>query len=467
MTHESTSLPPEHSRSTQAIALPPCALSLIEMLETAGFEAWCVGGFVRDALLGRPTNDIDIASSAHWTEVKNLCESHGLVVHETGTKHGTVTVVAYDEATGEPSAMEVTTFRADGTYTDSRHPASVSFVSTIEEDLARRDFTINALAYHPQRGIFDAFDGMGDLSRGIIRTVGNPERRFAEDALRILRACRFCSQLGFVIDEATLHSMTAHKGKLVKVSTERIVCELDGLLLGDNVAQAMLQTADVLCFVVPELSAMKGCTQRSKYHIYDVLEHTARTVEAAPKTRLLRWAALCHDMGKPAAAFTGPDGFEHFYAHAHVSELLTRGLCARFSFGSSFASDLQTLVIHHDDVIEPTPRSVKRALAKLRGDTQMLRALLDLKRADALTHAPQYASVELIDELERTLDKVIEGNEALTVRDLAVNGRDLMNLGFEQGPRIGKTLEALLRATIDDEAPNERKELLSIAKELL
>ena len=342
---------------TVVIPLPQRTLAALDALENAGFETWIVGGYVRDALLGRPSSDIDIATQAHWQDVQRVFEGQGYRTHETGTAHGTLTVIVDEQA------LEVTTYRSDGAYADARHPNQVSFVRTIAEDLARRDFTMNALAYHPARGLFDPYGGHADLEARIIRAVGDPDRRFSEDALRMLRACRFAAELGFAIDPNTFEGMLANKGLLPRISTERITHELQRLLLGEHAGRALTATVDVLAAVLPELVAMKGFEQRTPYHIYDVLEHTARVLDGVPPYPLVRWAALFHDMGKPAAFFTDEGGTGHFYGHAAISVMLARGIMDRLELSSAFAAQVLTLVERHDDVIDRTPKAVKRAFA--------------------------------------------------------------------------------------------------------
>ena len=435
-------------------ALPPSALTVLEVLEEGGFEAWCVGGFVRDALLGRPLHDVDVATDARWQEAQSLFAAAGLRTHEAGVAHGTLTVVAG----GEP--LEVTTYRVDGPYGDGRHPDAVSFSTSIEEDLARRDYTVNALAYHPQRGLLDPFGGLADLGAGVLRTVGDPRKRFEEDALRILRGCRFVSQLGFVLEEETWAAAVSQKSLLARVSVERIRAELDGLLCGAHAREALLGCVDVLSFALPELAAMRGFPQATPYHIYDVLEHTAWVVQRVPAEPALRWAALCHDMGKPAAAFTGPDGVGHFYGHAAVSVELARGILERLKAPGALREEVLALVRRHDDVVEATPRSVKRMLGRLGGDPALFRMLCALKRADALAQAPRCAPrAELADELERVLDEVLAADEAFTLAQLAVGGRDVLALGVEPGPTVGAALHAALDAVTDERVPNEAEAL--------
>ncbi len=459
--HSSGDTRSRYAVASPALPVPPQARRVIEVLEAAGFEAWCVGGFVRDSLLGRPVSDIDIACSALWPQTEEACLAAGMRVHRTGEKHGTVTVVCDD------AAFEVTTFRVDGAYSDARHPDEVRFVRSLEEDLARRDFTINAMAYHPLRGLADPFGGLEDARRGIIRTVGDPAQRFGEDALRILRACRFSSQLGFSFDSATYQAMLEGKRGLLRVSSERITAELQKLLLGGNVRDALLQTVDVLSAVLPELVAMKGFDQCTPYHCHDVLEHTARAMAGTPPYPLVRWAALFHDMGKPAAFFKEPGGRGHFYGHAKISVPLARGIMDRLTFSTAFRDRVLLLVERHDDVFDATPRAVKRALARMGGDVELFRALCDLKRGDASAQAPAYAEERMrrADDLLRVLDGILAEGEAFTLKHLAVNGRDAMDAGIAQGPSVGTALAAALDAVIDEQIPNDRETLLAFLDE--
>lgn len=436
-----------------AIELPAYALEAIAALEGAGFEAWCVGGCVRDALLNRPVNDYDIATSAPWAETERVMVQTGFSVHRTGVKHGTVT------ASLNGHALEITTFRTDGAYSDGRHPDTVEFVSSIEEDLARRDFTINAMAYHPDRGLLDCWGGMRDLEEGIIRTVGDGNRRFAEDALRILRGCRFASQLGFLIEPETKQAMWSHKMRMLNVSSERITHELTELLLGEHVRDALMDGIDIIGAILPELVAMKGFEQHTPYHIYDVWEHTAWVVQRSPKTPLARWAALFHDCGKPGAFFMDGDR-GHFYGHPRLSEALARGALARLTLAPRFVNDVLTLVRLHDRTIPATSSAVRRALAQLNGDTDLFRALIDIKRSDALAQsALGEPRVQLADDLERVLNEVLAADEAFSLKQLAINGDDVMALGVPAGPPVGEALNAALDAVIDGQSPNEREAL--------
>ncbi len=444
------------------IKVPTYGMRVYEVLSRSGFEAWFVGGFVRDALMGRTAHDIDLATNAPWQQVKSVCEADGMSTYETGVKHGTLTVVPDGE-----HPIEVTTYRFDGDYSDGRHPDAVIFTDSIREDLARRDFTMNAIAWQPTFGIFDPFDGMKDIERKTIRIVGDPAKRFSEDALRILRACRFVSQLGFSLDSQTASAMLQKKSLMENVSKERLTHELDELLLGSFVHDALLGTVDVLSYVLPELTALKECEQRTKYHCFDVLEHTAWAVQHAIPERLIRWAALCHDLGKPACAFFDDTGAEHFYGHAAVSAELAFGISQRLLMSTSFSSDLRFLVRHHSEKIVPTKKSVRRFLAKCGGDAPLMRQLLQLKRADIAAHAPAYATQgHVMDEIEDVLDDILACEDAFCVKMLAVNGHDIMRAGIPKGPEVGHALNWLLEEVVEERLPNDHNALMEAAHHL-
>ena len=440
------------------IYIPLYALAALDALEQAGHEAWFVGGCVRDALMGRPVNDYDIATSATWEQTEQAVLAAGLTAHRTGVKHGTLTAVA------DGQAIEITTYRADGEYSDGRHPDQVKFVTSIEEDLARRDFTVNALAYHPERGILDCWGGLRDLEDRTIRTVGDAEQRFFEDGLRVLRGCRFASQLGFSIDETTLAAMKKSKTMLFRVANERIVAELDKMLMGDFVHDALMDTIDVLVIIMPELAACKGFEQHTPYHIYDVWEHIAWVVQHAPKTRIARWAALLHDIGKPGA-FYMENGRGHFLGHPMLSVTLGGQILDRLGMSSAFKDKVLKVVRLHDYQIAATTRSVKRALNWLDGDVELFRTLCDIKVADALSQSDlSEKRLTLARELPAVLDEVIASQDAFTVAQLAVNGHDVMALGIPAGPEVGALLSRALEEVIDDRLPNEREALLAFLK---
>lgn len=436
-------------------AIPSQAFTALSVFDTAGEEGWLVGGCVRDVLLNRPIHDVDIACSTLWTESKTLFSNYR--THETGTQHGTITAVV-DEL-----PLEITTFRTDGAYKDGRHPEQVQFVRTIEEDLARRDFTINAMAYHPVRGMVDPYGGSSDCAAGVIRCVGDPFQRFSEDALRILRAVRFQAQLGFEIENSTLEAILEHRELLRGISIERIREELTKTLCGPFACEAIMQCIDVIGVIIPELLQQKGFDQRTPYHCYDVLEHSARTVENTPNTPLLRWAALLHDIGKPVSFFEDETGRGHFYGHAKAGVPLAQNILKRLNFGKPFIEDVCLLVRHHDDVVPLAAKSVRKALRRMNGDAQMFRNFCAIQIADSEAHASEFRNrTEHARQLEALLEEILACDEAFCIKDLAVNGSDLMDLGVEQGPLIGKTLNRLLDEVIEENVRNERKALLNL-----
>ncbi len=445
------------------ITLPSEAIQLLDVLDAAGGQAWTVGGCVRDAILGRPCADVDIACSFLWEKTKEVCESAGMRVHETGTKHGTVTVICNE------IAFEVTTFRSDGEYNDARHPSEVRFVSTIEEDLARRDFTMNALAFRPDKGILDPYGGIADMQANKIRAVGDPDERFSEDALRILRACRFASELGYSIDTETYKGMLKNKGLLIKISAERITSELQRLLLGPCAGKTILTCVDALSVVLPELVSMKGFEQHSRYHVYDVLEHTAKVIDGVPAYPLVRWAALFHDSGKPGCYFTDDAGCGHFYEHPKLSAPIARGALHRFTFSNAFIEKVVTLVYHHDDIVAASPKSVRKMLRKLDGDIDLFHSLCDLKRGDARGKTPNIVDdqVELVDDIERIANELEAAGCAFSITSLAINGKDVLDLGVPAGPTVGKILNSALDAVIEESVPNTKDALLDFTKHLL
>ena len=438
--------------------MPPCVFAVIDLLETAGYETWLVGGFVRDLLLDRPLNDFDLATAAPWQKTKELCLAAGYAVHETGTKHGTLTVVAND------TVLEITTFRTEGAYLDHRHPSEVIFTDSIEEDLARRDFTVNAMAYHPVRGILDPFGGQADLQTELIRCVGDANTRFSEDALRILRALRFAAQLGFALEPATAQAARDQREDLHLIAGERIEDELTKLLCGENAYRVLMDHTAILNVVLPELVAMEGLDQRTKYHIYDVYEHTAWVVHHSPATPLSRWAALLHDMGKPDTFFTDENGTGHMYGHPKVSVEHLRNIAKRLHFSRAFEHDLALLVRYHDVRPAPTKKSIRRLYAKLENKEYLFHALCDLMRADSLAQAPEYHErVAITNELEALFDEMIPEDEVFSLRDLPISGKDLIEAGIPEGPAIGNALEAAFQEVIEERLPLEHDALLAFA----
>lgn len=451
-----------------AYPVPDYGLRVLRVLEDAGFEAWVVGGWVRDALLGAPMHDVDVTTSAPWQETERVLRAAGIEVHETGTAHGTVTAVI----DGQP--VEVTTYRVEGTYSDRRHPDEVRFVRDVREDLARRDFTVNAMAYHPDRGLLDLFGGREDLSRGVVRAVGDPYRRFEEDALRVLRAVRFACRLGFEVEPRTQAALVACAPELDGIARERVGQEMDGIVASGRVSWALNNEFDVLARAVPALIPMRGMDQRSPYHAYNLLEHTARVcagVEAfsggAP-TQALRWAALLHDAGKPMCASVDENGRGHFRDHQRAGAILCKDALLGLALPHEVADRAAALVRYHDRHLSASPAGVRRLLRRLDqarpGEAPALAyQLLDLQRADAIAKAWPCAqrAVEL-DVFERALSGELSRGTAFRVRDLAVGGGDVMRaLGVAPGPEVGQALSALLDDVIYGRVENSREALLA------
>ena len=442
-----------------ALAIPEGPLRVIGALEDAGYEAWAVGGFVRDGLLGHPSHDVDVASSAPWQRAAAVLRGAGLKVSETGTAHGTVTAVVDGEG------VEVTTFRSDGSYSDGRHPDEVRFVESIREDLARRDFTVNAMAYHPKRGLLDSYGGARDLDAGIIRAVGDPKKRFSEDGLRVLRGCRLAAQLGFSIEPGTLAAMAACKSMVLSVAAERVTAELNRLLTTPFAGDALLETADVLSVVLPELVAMKGLDQRNPNHLYDVLAHTAKVVDGVPPNLLERWAALLHDVAKPATFFLDERGVGHFYGHNRLGARMARQVLGRFCFSQRFVDDVCRVIAVHDGNSPATPKAAAKLVRSLGGRPDLARALLSLRRADGLAQSDLAAGrVRAAEAAIGLLEEALAQEEPFGVGQLAVDGNDVMACGIPQGPQVGAVLGMLLDKVMEGTAPNRRDELLCLVK---
>ena len=448
------------AEAPQSMTLPAWAGRLLALLETRG-EAWVVGGWVRDNLLGRDPGDLDIACSLTAEETSSLLKSARLPVIPLGIAHGTVATLV------DGNSVEITTFRKDGSYSDSRHPDEVSPVSTIEEDLSRRDFTVNSMAWHPMRGLRDPFGGRQDLEQKLIRCTGEPAQRLKEDALRILRALRFAAILDFTIDASTASALHYLSPDIANLSRERVFAELDGLLCAPQPGSVLLEFADVVGAVIPEVIDCIDCPQTTKYHCYDVWEHITHTVDAAPARRMVRWAAMLHDIGKPQAHFQ-TDGVSHFYGHAKAGEAIARRVAADLRFPRTMADTIPLLVRHHDDPVAADKRAVRRMVGKLGGNPETFLDLCDLKAADALAHAPDYRGrAAQARELKAVLNELVEQGEPFAVKDLAIGGHELMEMGFTPGPKMGETLKALFAMVQDGTVPNSESALRDAARNLL
>lgn len=435
--------------------MPENVREILNRLEGAGYEAWCVGGAVRDALLGLEPGDWDVTTSAPPEAVLALFAPNAL---PTGLQHGTVTV-------GGGRGVEVTTFRRDGEYLDNRHPDHVEFTRSLTEDLSRRDFTVNAIAVDLRGELADPFRGREDLEWRVLRAVGQPEKRFQEDALRILRGLRFSARLGFTIEPGTAAAIRRCAPLLENIAPERIQTELTGMLCGEHVLEVLLGYPEVLGVFLPEILPCVGFDQHSVYHCYDVWEHTARAVAAVKPLPVLRYAMLLHDIGKPETFSLDEEGRGHFYGHWRRSVPLAQAALERLRMDNRSRQTILTLVERHDCELSLSERSVRRNLARYGEET--LRLLLEVKRADNLAQAEAYRDRQtLIRQWENLLELVLAEGACFSLRQLAVKGNDLTALGL-RGPAVGRALEELLELVIDEKLPNERGMLLEYVKEKL
>lgn len=435
--------------------IPGYVRTVLETLEGSGHEAWCVGGCVRDTLLGRAPEDWDVTTSARPEETMALFGSRAL---PTGLKHGTVTVRS------EHRSVEVTTYRLDGAYHDHRRPETVAFTRSLEEDLRRRDFTVNAMALSMRGELRDPFGGQADLKAGLLRCVGEPDRRFGEDALRILRGLRFAAALGFEIDSATAAGIHQNRELLRDIAVERIQAELMKLLCGKAAEEVLREYPDVIGVFWPEVLPMVGFDQQNFHHCYDVWEHTLHAVAAVPGEPVLRCALLLHDIGKPNCFTVDENGLGHFYGHPAISRELADRMLRRLKCSNELRETIVRLVEWHDRNIPRTDKGIRKALRAL--GEEDLRRLILVKRADNLAQAPEFWDRQReIDKAEAILDRLLEEDACFSLKQMAVNGKDLTDMGFF-GPAVGRVLNALLERVVNGELPNERKALLEAARKL-
>lgn len=438
------------------IKIPDEAQFIISTLEANGYEAYVVGGCVRDSLMDNEPKDWDICTPAIPEQTMKCFEGYHIV--ETGLQHGTITLVLNHKP------FEITTYRIDGTYSDNRHPDKVEFVSDLKEDLSRRDFTINAMAYNPRNGIADFFGGVKDLNDGIIRCVGEADKRFHEDSLRIMRALRFASVLGFSIDKDTSKAMNDNRKLLGNIAVERIATELNKLILGDDVSGILLRHLPVISEVIPELIPTIGFEQNSPYHCYDVINHTLFSVDAAPRNNSIRLTMLFHDIAKPKC-YTDVEGVGHFYGHPQASSDMAKEILQRLKYDNATIETVTQLILYHDADIQPRRKHIKRWLNKI-GEVR-LRQLIEVKKSDAMAQIAEHCvkKLALLNDVLEVLDEVIAQQQCFSLKDLAVNGRDLITAGFNQGEEIGKILNTLLNLVIEEKIDNDKELLLKYAKE--
>ncbi|MBR3929837.1 MAG: CCA tRNA nucleotidyltransferase [Clostridia bacterium] len=429
---------------------PEAVLRIIRQLNDAGFEAYAVGGCVRDALLDKQPNDWDLTTSALPDEIKRVFKKERVI--ETGIQHGTVTVLINGEG------YEITTYRVDGEYTDHRRPDSVHFVSNLKDDLMRRDFTVNAMAAHPNEGVIDLFGGKDDLKNGVIRAVGNPEMRFTEDALRILRAVRFASTYDFTIDEETALAANRLAPTLENVSEERIFVELKKLLCGKGAERILLDYPEIIFTVLPELKPMYKLPQINPHHVYDVWTHTVKTVAAAPSEPVYRLTMLLHDAGKPEKKTTDEKGVDHFIGHPVVSAAIAEKTLLRLKSDRATIQTVTKLVLEHDLRVPEKRINIRRQISRIGKD--LFPMLTKVIRADFYGQNPEMLTEKLryVDSLKREYECAIEENACLTLRDLLFTGRDLLQMGAK-GKTVGIVLEKLLDDVIREKVQNETEAL--------
>lgn len=433
------------------IRIPPGAARILRVLEDHGYEAFVVGGCVRDSLLGRNPNDWDITTSALPLQVKALFRR----TIDTGLKHGTVTIME----NGEP--YEVTTYRVDGEYLDGRHPSEVTFTASLKEDLQRRDFTINAMAYSEKKGLQDLFGGLPDLEKGLIRAVGDPAKRFGEDALRIMRAVRFAAQLGYEVEEDTVQAMKELAPTLSKISAERIAAELEKLLVSPHPEKLkMAYECGITAVILPEFDRCMETAQNNPHHKYSVGEHTIVSIGNARPDRILRYTMLMHDMGKPSCKTTDEQGIDHFYGHQEVSAQMANDILRRLKSDNETRRSVSKLVRYHDLTCGLTGKSVRKAISLIGEDLFPL--YLEVKDADTRAQSDFrfQEKMDYLEEVRLLYRKILEEGDCLSLKDLAVNGKDLIAAGMKPGREIGEVLEAMYRDVIDDPEHNNKDYLM-------
>lgn len=437
--------------------LPLDVYQCIEALEGASFPTYAVGGCVRDDLLGLVPHDFDLCTAALPEEIQAVFHDRQLVL--AGVKHGTVGVVCPN------GVVEITTFRTEGDYTDRRHPGWVKFVPAIEEDLARRDFTVNAMAWSPARGLADPFGGREDLKNHILRAVGDPNKRFQEDALRILRGARFAVKYRLTPEQKTEEAMFTQVSLMDSLAQERVFDELCKLLPLANAAD-LIRFAPIITQVIPELKPAVGFDQRSPHHAYDLYTHIAHVTAAAPESLPLRWAALLHDVGKLTTFTLDENGRGHFYGHAKESARIANDILLRLKAPTALREQVVRLIELHMTRIAPERKLVRRWLSRLGSDT--LKNLLRLQEADMGSKGTGISSeTDQFAQIRALISEIQAENVCLSIKDLAVNGRDLMALGFVPGKKLGACLQNLLEQVLDERLPNERAVLLASAKTYL
>ncbi len=433
------------------IKLPSEVKLILNHFKESGYEAFCVGGAVRDSIMGNEPGDWDITTNATPNEITNIFKNYKII--ETGIKHGTVTVII------DKKPYEITTYRIDGEYEDNRHPGNVIFTRNLKDDLARRDFTVNAIAYNPDAGIVDFYDGQGHIYNSIIKTVGDPDKRFNEDGLRIMRALRFAATLGFEIDCETASAIHRNKDLLKNISAERINIELTKLVCGKNAFNILMEYPDVLSVVIPEIAPAVSFKQYGKKHAYDVWEHICHTVDTIPSDRILRLTMLLHDLGKVPTHALNDKGDSTFKKHAPIGGEMAREILTRLKFDKKTINRVSFLVSYHD--FEPTESKIELKHHLKTKTPDDIRTLLVIKKSDRGALSESYRDIsEGTAQTLRWLDEIERNNECCTINQLAVNGNDLIAQGIT-GEKVGETLNYLLDSVIEEKVTNDKSALLT------
>lgn len=440
------------------IVLPKNVKLIIDILNKNGFEAFVVGGCVRDSIIGLTPHDWDICTNAKPEEIKNCFSNFN--TFDSGLKHGTISIVIDSEV------FEVTTYRIDGAYSDNRRPDSVTFTSDITKDLARRDFTVNAMAYNEQYGLLDPYGGRNDLSEKIIRCVGNSDFRFNEDALRIIRALRFASVYDFVIENETSESISKNADLLKNIAVERISVEFNKLLCGNGAEEILNNYRDVIAVFIPEIKPMFDYSQHTKHHNRDLWRHTTYSVKSIDKMPLLRMSMLLHDIGKPKACKRDEDGTCHFKGHPKYSAEIAETILRRLKYPTNFIETCVTLIKYHDVRFNGSKRQLRHVMNAI-GDKNV-ELLLKIQRADIMAQS-DYKHKEKLEKLNlacRVYEEILADKDCFTLKQLEINGNDIKKLGVTEGVKIGKILKMLLSLVIEDKLENEKSALLNKAEEI-
>lgn len=440
------------------IVLPENVKIIIDNLNKNNFEAFIVGGCVRDSIIGLTPHDWDICTNAKPEEIKKCFEKFN--TFDSGIKHGTISIVLDGEV------FEVTTYRIDGTYSDNRRPDSVTFTSNITKDLARRDFTINSMAYNESKGLIDPYGGKNDLHDKIIRCVGNPDFRFKEDALRIIRALRFASVYNFAIDNETSESIHKNADLLKNIAVERISVELNKLLCGNGAEDILNNYRDVIAVSIPEIKPMFDYNQHTKHHNRDLWRHTTYSVKSVDDNPLLRMSMLLHDIGKPKACKRDDNGTCHFKGHPKYSAEIADNILRRLKYPTDFIETCLTLIKYHDVRFNGSKRQLRHVMSAI-GDKNV-ELLLKIQRADIMAQS-DYKRKEKLEKLDlacKVYGEILADKDCFTLKQLEINGNDIKNLGVDEGVKIGKILKMLLSLVIEDKLKNEKSALINKTEEI-